>query len=225
MAEFEDGEVEADFIVAADGIHSAARAQRYPDEGALPLERLAALARHRGDGARPRRALHDLGRASGAEVRRLSDRRPARTAGRASTSSPSCERPESDLARSEDWNRRGSLDDFLPQFKEWDFGWLDVPGHCGGGTRDLPLPDGGPGAPAAHGPSAGPHCSAMRRTRCTPSAPTVPPRPFSMPACWPAASGATATTSMPPCGATRRPGGPATAAIVQANRGFGPSSR
>ena len=34
VAEFDDGsEVEADFIVAADGIHSAARAQRYPDEG------------------------------------------------------------------------------------------------------------------------------------------------------------------------------------------------
>jgi 5-methylphenazine-1-carboxylate 1-monooxygenase len=37
-------------------------------------------------------------------------------------------RPNSDLARAEDWNRQGSLDDFLPQFKEWDFGWLDVPG-------------------------------------------------------------------------------------------------
>src|ERR1700722_4075736 len=36
-------------------------------------------------------------------------------------------RPESGLARSEDWNRRGSLDDFLPQFKGWDFGWLNVP--------------------------------------------------------------------------------------------------
>src|SRR6202034_4658996 len=36
-------------------------------------------------------------------------------------------RPGSDLARAEDWNRRGALDDFLPQFKEWEFGWLDVP--------------------------------------------------------------------------------------------------
>jgi 2-polyprenyl-6-methoxyphenol hydroxylase-like FAD-dependent oxidoreductase len=27
----------------------------------------------------------------------------------------------------EDWNRAGSLEDFLPSFEDWDFGWLDVP--------------------------------------------------------------------------------------------------
>ena len=58
-------------------------------------------------------------------------------------------RPDSDLAYSEDWNRRGSLDDFLPQFKGWDFGWLDVPGIVRGGARDLPLPHGGPRADSA----------------------------------------------------------------------------
>ena len=36
-------------------------------------------------------------------------------------------RPESDLAAVEDWNRTGSLHDFLPDFASWDFGWLDVP--------------------------------------------------------------------------------------------------
>ena len=29
--------------------------------------------------------------------------------------------------RREDWNRRGNLDDFLPQFADWTFDWLDVP--------------------------------------------------------------------------------------------------
>ena len=29
--------------------------------------------------------------------------------------------------RREDWNRAGRLDDFLPQFAEWRFDWLDVP--------------------------------------------------------------------------------------------------
>ena len=33
VAVFEDGEVEADVLIAADGIHSVARAQRYPGEG------------------------------------------------------------------------------------------------------------------------------------------------------------------------------------------------
>ena len=37
-------------------------------------------------------------------------------------------RPDSDLATREDWNRKGSLEDFLPWFEEWDFDWLDVPG-------------------------------------------------------------------------------------------------
>ena len=30
--------------------------------------------------------------------------------------------------RREDWNRPGELDDFLPQFEDWTFDWLDVPG-------------------------------------------------------------------------------------------------
>jgi len=29
--------------------------------------------------------------------------------------------------RREDWNRPGRLDEFLPQFEGWQFGWLDVP--------------------------------------------------------------------------------------------------
>jgi 2-polyprenyl-6-methoxyphenol hydroxylase-like FAD-dependent oxidoreductase len=29
--------------------------------------------------------------------------------------------------RREDWNRAGRLDEFLPQFENWQFGWLDVP--------------------------------------------------------------------------------------------------
>ena len=30
--------------------------------------------------------------------------------------------------RREDWNRPGRLDEFLPLFESWQFGWLDVPG-------------------------------------------------------------------------------------------------
>ena len=36
-------------------------------------------------------------------------------------------RPESGLGRDEDWNRAGELADFLPEFEAWRFDWLDVP--------------------------------------------------------------------------------------------------
>jgi 2-polyprenyl-6-methoxyphenol hydroxylase-like FAD-dependent oxidoreductase len=35
-------------------------------------------------------------------------------------------RPESLLASREDWNRRGELGDFFPEFESWAFGWLDI---------------------------------------------------------------------------------------------------
>ena len=36
--------------------------------------------------------------------------------------------PAQELATREDWNRRGDLAEFLPQFESWRFPWLDVPG-------------------------------------------------------------------------------------------------
>jgi 5-methylphenazine-1-carboxylate 1-monooxygenase len=126
VAEFEDGETDADLIVAADGIHSAARAQRYPDEG-----------RFLWNGSLLWRGI--------AEVEPVLDGRSMIWAGHPEqkfvgypiADLPGGEqrfnfiaelrRPESDLARGEDWNRPGSLDDFVPQFQAWSFGWLDVP--------------------------------------------------------------------------------------------------
>jgi len=113
-------------IVAADGIHSVARAQRYPSEGRPSWNgsllwrgtaevdpvldgRTMVWAGHRdqkfvaypiADLAGGRQQLNFI-----AELRR----------------------PESPLGRTEDWNRAGELRDFLPEFDGWDFGWLDVP--------------------------------------------------------------------------------------------------
>jgi 2-polyprenyl-6-methoxyphenol hydroxylase-like FAD-dependent oxidoreductase len=127
VAEFDDGEVDADLIVAADGIHSAARAQRYPDEGSFLW-----------NGSLLWRGI--------AEVEPVLDGRSMIWAGHPEQKFvgypiadlpgglqrfnfiAELRRPDSDLARTEDWNRAGSFDDFLPQFKGWDFGWLDVPG-------------------------------------------------------------------------------------------------
>ena len=35
--------------------------------------------------------------------------------------------PEDYNWREQDWNRPGRLEDFLPEFEDWNFGWLDVP--------------------------------------------------------------------------------------------------
>ena len=71
-------EVAAAAIVAADGIHSAARAQFYPDQGP-PKWSGALLWRGIVDRAAGARRSHDdLDRAPGPEVRRLPDRRPRR---------------------------------------------------------------------------------------------------------------------------------------------------
>jgi 5-methylphenazine-1-carboxylate 1-monooxygenase len=127
VAEFDDGEVGADLIVAADGIHSAVRAQRYAGEGSFLwngslLWRGIAEVDPVLDGRSMIWAGHPEQKFVGYPIADLAGGRQA------FNFIAELRRPGSDLARSEDWNRRGSLDDFLPQFKEWDFGWLDVPG-------------------------------------------------------------------------------------------------
>jgi len=127
VAEFDDGEVDADLIVAADGIHSAARAQRYPDEGRFLwngslLWRGIAEVEPVLDGRSMIWAGHPEQKFVGYPIADLPGGRQR------FNFIAELRRPDSDLGRAEDWNRRGALDDFLPQFKEWDFGWLDVPG-------------------------------------------------------------------------------------------------
>ncbi|OJU31763.1 MAG: flavin-dependent oxidoreductase [Alphaproteobacteria bacterium 64-6] len=66
--------------------------------------------------------------------------------------------------RREDWNRAGRLDEFLPHFESWQFGWLDVPGLIRGARacfeypmvdRD-PLPSWGSGRVTLLGDAAHP---------------------------------------------------------------------
>ena len=42
--------------------------------------------------------------------------------------------------RREDWNRPGVLEDFLPWFESWTFGWLDVPAIIRGASRCFEYP-------------------------------------------------------------------------------------
>ena len=126
VAEFEDGEVEADFIVAADGIHSTARAQHHPTEGPLLwngslLWRGVADVAPVLDGRTMIWAGHPEQKFVGYPIADLPDGRQQLNF------IAELHLPDSTLGSREDWNRRGVLDDFLPNFEDWAFGWIDVP--------------------------------------------------------------------------------------------------
>ena len=126
VAEFEDDDFEADVVVAADGIHSAARAQRYPHEG--PLQWNGSLLWRGVAEIAPVLDGHTMIWAGHPEQKFVGYPIADATGGRqAFNFIAELRRPDSELGKAEDWNRRGSLDDFLPQFMDWDFGWLDVP--------------------------------------------------------------------------------------------------
>ena len=126
VAVFPEAEVEADVVVAADGIHSAARAQFRPGEGP-PLWNGSLM--WRGIAAMPpvldRRTMvwagHPDQKFVGYPIEEGSD------GSQDFNFIAELWRPDSPLATREDWNRRGDPDDFLPSFESWVFPWLDVP--------------------------------------------------------------------------------------------------
>jgi 5-methylphenazine-1-carboxylate 1-monooxygenase len=125
-AVFEGGRVEADVVVAADGIHSVARSQRFPAEGpprwnGSLLWRGVAETDAVLDGRTMIWAGHPEQKFVGYPIGDLPGGKQA------FNFVAELRRPESDLAATEDWNKKGSLGDFLPPFEAWDFGWLDVP--------------------------------------------------------------------------------------------------
>ena len=136
---FEDGQVEADLLIAADGIHSVARSQRYPEEGpplwngSLLWRGVAEIEPVR-DGRSMIWAGHPEQKFVGYPVADLPDGRQT------FNFVAELRRPDSDLATREDWNRRGSLEDFLPWFTDWDFDWLDVPSIVGAATETFVFP-------------------------------------------------------------------------------------
>jgi 5-methylphenazine-1-carboxylate 1-monooxygenase len=113
-------------LVAADGIHSAARQQLHPDQGA-PIWNGAKLWR------------------GAVEIDPILDGRTLVWAGsprQKFIAYPILDLPEGrqllnfiaelrfddeQLAEREDWNRPGDLADYLPSFEPWVFDWLDVP--------------------------------------------------------------------------------------------------
>jgi len=120
--------VTGDLIVAADGIHSALRAQMYPDEGA-PIWNGRVLWRATTEsdayfgGAAMVMIGHDTLRVVAYPI---SDPDPDTNI---ATINWIAEKKFdlNDNWKKEDWNRAADINDFLPDFQDWKFDWIDVP--------------------------------------------------------------------------------------------------
>jgi 2-polyprenyl-6-methoxyphenol hydroxylase-like FAD-dependent oxidoreductase len=116
---------QADVLVACDGIHSAVRAQFYPDEGPFT---------YRGINMR-RGVTRQQPYLTGRSIARIGARHstliiyPIRdnidAAGNQLVNWVA--EIERDVAVPVDWNKPGRLEDFYPVYRDWTFDWLDVP--------------------------------------------------------------------------------------------------
>ncbi len=116
-------------LIGCDGIHSSLRAKFVPDEGppkwnGAILWRGVTEAMPYLDGRTMIMAGHERQKFVCYPISRR-----ALDSGRALVNWIAELRYDPDHAwRREDWNRPGRLDEFLPLFESWQFGWLDVPG-------------------------------------------------------------------------------------------------
>ncbi len=119
---------EADILIGADGIHSAVRAQFYPDEGppkwqGILMWRGVTVGKPFLDGATMVQAGHHTQKFVCYPVSRVHAERGE------ALINWICDLYMGDgaLPSREDWNKPGLLADFLPRFADWKFKWLDVP--------------------------------------------------------------------------------------------------
>ncbi len=138
IAKFADATVTADLIVAADGIHSAARAQHYPNEGPPKWnKRILWRGVTEGPSYLGGRTMVMAGHQNQKFVCY-----PIGTAGGRLLINWIAELSfaEGHLWRREDWNRPADLADFLPAFESWRFPWLDVPATIRSAERVFEYP-------------------------------------------------------------------------------------
>jgi 2-polyprenyl-6-methoxyphenol hydroxylase-like FAD-dependent oxidoreductase len=134
--------VRGSIVVAADGIHSVARSLRYSDEG-MPrwngalLWRGLTTASPVFDGRTMVWCGHPKQKFIGYPVADLPDGRQAFNF----IAELTVEGQE--LAEREDWNRAGVLEEFIGPFEGWRFDWLDVPAliRSAPGTFRFPMVD------------------------------------------------------------------------------------
>ena len=136
--------VTGDVVVGADGIHSAIRAQFYPDEGPPKWnQRVLWRGVTEGDAYLGGATMIMAGHQDEKFVCYPIDPK-LQAEGKALINWIAELRfPETDVWRREDWNRAGRLEDFLPRFENWHFGWLDVPAVIRNADRifEYPLVD------------------------------------------------------------------------------------
>jgi 2-polyprenyl-6-methoxyphenol hydroxylase-like FAD-dependent oxidoreductase len=136
-AQFANGRsAEGALLIAADGIHSAARARLYPNEGppiwnGCILWRGVTHSKPFLTGRSMIMAGHEFQKFVAYPIARAADTDKTTINWIAERKF----RPDQQWRR-EDWNRVGRLEEFLPQFADWRFDWLDVPAviqaaeHC-----------------------------------------------------------------------------------------------
>lgn len=120
--------VEADILIGADGIHSAVRARYYPNEGppkwqGILMWRGVTVGKPYLGGATMVQAGHHNQKFVCYPISRAHAERGE------ALINWICDLHMGDgaLPSREDWNKPGRLEDFLPRFADWNFGWLDVP--------------------------------------------------------------------------------------------------
>ena len=137
-------DADGDLLIAADGIHSVVRQTLYPNEGP-PIWNGAILWRGttRGKPFLTGRTMimagHEFQKFVAYPISRL-----AADDGEAVINWIAERKFRPDHAwRREDWNRAGDLADFLPQFANWRFDWLDVPSliEAADGCFEYPMVD------------------------------------------------------------------------------------
>jgi 2-polyprenyl-6-methoxyphenol hydroxylase-like FAD-dependent oxidoreductase len=134
--------IDADIVVAADGIHSTIRRLRHPGEG-MPRWNGALL--YRGtvdtapilDGRTMVWAGHPDQKFVAYPILDLPD------GSQRINFIAEYRTHDRQLAEREDWNRRGDLDDIAPRFTDWVFDWVDVPAllHASPGMFVFPMVD------------------------------------------------------------------------------------
>ena len=150
----ERGSVDGSVLIGADGIHSALRAKFMPNEGP-PIWNGAILWRGVTEGApflggrTMIMAGHEFQKFVAYPISRAAHDQ------RRSTINWIAElKFAPDHAwRREDWNRPGELGDFLPQFADWGFDWLDVPAviKAANSVYEFPMVDRDPLPAWTHG--------------------------------------------------------------------------
>jgi len=174
---------QGDVLIACDGIHSAVRAQFYPQEGPFAYRGI------------------NMWRGVTRQQPYLTGRSIARIGARHSTLIIYPIRDHIDAAGNQlvnwvveierevavpvDWNKPGRLDDFLPVYRDWHFDWLDVPAMMrkADAIFSYPMVDRDPLARWSFGRAAS-RCSATPPIPCIRRAATAAPRRSSTPPRW-----------------------------------------